>query len=850
LLAALLWCSPLWGGVLEYRPADVPKAIPDLGTVRSTVQVQENGTIVDLDVKLTIRHTFDADLDVFLLAPDGRRVELFTDVGGSGNDFLDTILSDDATLPITGGSPPFTGRYRPEGSLDSLSVMDMKGTWTLEVTDDANGDTGTIESWSLMIQCDPIPSPWANPCPADGAFCVPVDTVLSWGAPAFRLLGGTGSDGLNPFSLVELQTDPVKEGLVGPAGDNLGLDFAPDGRLYGAGSSLRIINPTDGSFATICPRSPTGSYILMSSIAFHPNGTLYGVGLLDKYLYTVDTATCFATTVGPISGATVWCIDFAPDGTLYGAFANLVTLDPGSGRVLRIIGPIKCLDTQVYVNDIDFAPDGQIYAVHFESKMLYKIDPVDPSHATGFGPYDSELWGVASEVTCGTGRVGAMGLTLGGLAPSGNAHAATLELASLESGPAVGEALSDAVRDEQILRDKSRHLVDQHTAQSHIEKEAQGDDTLSLFSMSSEPRAAALAPAGSTTYDVFLDTVNPPQRRICHDIQARSCDPGTLNSSMRYYWQVVARTASGETQGPVWSFTTATCTLVFEDTFPTSSLDTSKWTYRYGSPTVDTDAVGEPSAPYSLHLGSYDQVQSRTLDLLGVDCAVLTYQWQRSSTESGDDLYVDFWDGQTWQALATHLANEGQADVFTKERSILPRTALHSAFRLRFRAHCDSRWDDWFIDDIRLRACRCVEDFETGDLSRLPWTCSGDAPWTVVKDQDNPVNYSARPVSINHNQTSCLEITMDCEPGAITFDRKVSSEASYDKLAFYMNGAKNGEWSGSLNWATVSFAVPAGQNTFKWAYSKDGSVSSGSDTAWIDNVHLPIATSVCPTCSQ
>ena len=33
-----------------------------------------------------------------------------------------------------------------------------------------------------------------------------------------------------------------------------------------------------------------------------------------------------------------------------------------------------------------------------------------------------------------------------------------------------------------------------------------------------------------------------------------------------------------------------------------------------------------------------------------------------------------------------------------------------------------------------------------------------------------------------------------------------------------------------------SYDVPAGQHTLRWEYDKDISVSSGSDTVWVDNI--------------
>jgi hypothetical protein len=115
-----------------------------------------DGLLVDVDATLTIQHTYDGDLDVYLVSPLGSRIELFTDIGGSGDNFLGTILSDTAPdaagaapTPITAGTAPFTGRFRPEGFLSALEGENPNGSWTLEVTDDAGGDVGSLISWSL-----------------------------------------------------------------------------------------------------------------------------------------------------------------------------------------------------------------------------------------------------------------------------------------------------------------------------------------------------------------------------------------------------------------------------------------------------------------------------------------------------------------------------------------------------------------------------------------------------------------------------------------------------------------------------------------------------------------------------
>jgi len=131
---------------------NVPLAITDLTTITSTLEVDALlGTVSDVNVTVSITHTFDGDLDVFLVGPTGAQVELFTDVGGNGQNFTGTTLDDQAALLISAGSAPFSGSYRPEGLLSLFNGLDPTGTWTLRVTDDANLDVGTLVSWSLEI---------------------------------------------------------------------------------------------------------------------------------------------------------------------------------------------------------------------------------------------------------------------------------------------------------------------------------------------------------------------------------------------------------------------------------------------------------------------------------------------------------------------------------------------------------------------------------------------------------------------------------------------------------------------------------------------------------------------------
>jgi subtilisin-like proprotein convertase family protein len=137
---------------VTYVSTDVPKTISDNSWATSIINVPDTLTVTDVDVILgSIVHTYDADLDIYIRHPDSTDVELSTDNGGSGDNYTNTRFDDEAATSIVDGSAPFTGSFRPEGSLATLDGKAANGTWTLRIYDDAGSDTGTLNSWSLVV---------------------------------------------------------------------------------------------------------------------------------------------------------------------------------------------------------------------------------------------------------------------------------------------------------------------------------------------------------------------------------------------------------------------------------------------------------------------------------------------------------------------------------------------------------------------------------------------------------------------------------------------------------------------------------------------------------------------------
>jgi subtilisin-like proprotein convertase family protein len=130
----------------------LPKPILDNQTTYDTIHVTQYGNIVDLNVNLTIYHTWDGDLSISLWAPGISEIDLSSGNGGSGDNYINTTFDDEAAIPITAGTPPFTGSYRPEQPLSTFDNYPVWGNWILKVADNATQDTGMLMSWCLLFQ--------------------------------------------------------------------------------------------------------------------------------------------------------------------------------------------------------------------------------------------------------------------------------------------------------------------------------------------------------------------------------------------------------------------------------------------------------------------------------------------------------------------------------------------------------------------------------------------------------------------------------------------------------------------------------------------------------------------------
>jgi len=151
------------------------------------------------------------------------------------------------------------------------------------------------------------------------------------------------------------------------------------------------------------------------------------------------------------------------------------------------------------------------------------------------------------------------------------------------------------------------------------------------------------------------------------------------------------------------------------------------------------------------------------------------------------------------------------------------------------RGYYSRHYDQWLVAGAR------NDSFEEGADS-YPWNRGTLRPWVQDSSVSRSGSLSLRSAPVEWRQTSdlLLDVYLPVDD-SISFWLKVSSEYNADFLIFTIDGVQHGRWSGGVDWRRRAYAISAGHHTLRWRYVKDDSGNVGSDCAWIDDVHLPMA---------
>ncbi len=139
-------------------------AIPD-GTpagVNDTITLTDTSLLSGLTLQIKAVHTYVGDLKFTLSKGAASSAVIdrpgYTGTGfGCGNANIDVTLDDTASSPVENACsttpPAIGGTLSPNApGLAPFAGLSLSGTWTLNVSDNANGDTGTLTEWCLVPQ--------------------------------------------------------------------------------------------------------------------------------------------------------------------------------------------------------------------------------------------------------------------------------------------------------------------------------------------------------------------------------------------------------------------------------------------------------------------------------------------------------------------------------------------------------------------------------------------------------------------------------------------------------------------------------------------------------------------------
>lgn len=239
---------------------------------------------------------------------------------------------------------------------------------------------------------------------------------------------------------------------------------------------------------------------------------------------------------------------------------------------------------------------------------------------------------------------------------------------------------------------------------------------------------------------------------------------------------------------------------------------------RYGVVAVGSGAPAITIHPASQFVSKGDTVQ---LHVRAAGVQPMFYQWQLDGANipgaTNADLVITNFKGKDAGAYRAIVSNAlGTVTSRVAVLTILVDTNLAIALNAT-----NLVWDTW-------------------SATNAPWLGQqnrSNGLWFAQGRETHDEAAAAQSGPVGHNQQSVLQTTV-VGPGTLTFWWKVSSELGYDFLRFYIDTfyTPKASISGETEWQQMTFAIGPDTHTLRWAYAKDGSVSSGRDAGWVDEV--------------
>jgi hypothetical protein len=154
-------------------PAGVNLTLPVAGIAGQITDInfRFDGTAPPPATNAAVDHTFVGDLKFTLTAPNGTTSSVFFDrpgvpvttFGCAEDNIFNLLIDDEGMAPVENAcSAGMQGTFTPNNPLSVFDGLSPNGAWTLNASDNAGSDTGSIRSFSLVINstgaCVPVVS--------------------------------------------------------------------------------------------------------------------------------------------------------------------------------------------------------------------------------------------------------------------------------------------------------------------------------------------------------------------------------------------------------------------------------------------------------------------------------------------------------------------------------------------------------------------------------------------------------------------------------------------------------------------------------------------------------------------
>ena len=410
----------------------------------------------------------------------------------NGYNASSVLVEQSAWLTISSTPQYLAANFGPVARIEVEHSTSGEAWYTM---DDLTYETGPVYP--------PVPEP-NNPDPCDGATDVPVDTCLSWDGAIRPGVTRVDSEQLlaRTFEVVPGQIDATTGQIFETAVQTtLHKDLAPK-----------------KPFAAVCEKAVLWDLTHGVHLDYQPAGRFSSlVSILESKGFSVSTTTAGVDNIDlSVYDVLVVCLGSAWNSAYTASEVSAIQTFVNNGGGLLVMGE----NTDCPNSNIN--PVAQAFGVTCGVSYLSPLD----LYFSDFAAHlifagCSELYDRAA------GELGAV--SPGELVAWTDSGLGTVAITS-------GGARIVVTGDNNFGDNAYIHISDNQ-----------------LFS---ENLFDWLAQVDGTTWDLYFGTDPCALDLIASDLDEPNCCIGELECETRYFWQVVAKNCRGETQGPVWSFTT------------------------------------------------------------------------------------------------------------------------------------------------------------------------------------------------------------------------------------------------------------------------------------------------------